>query len=107
MHPWQLGSWVESMSAREVNFLFVLSHAEKMEQAEDAVMQEAEQGGQTSADAESVSVDPDTASVTASAATSSTTSNKQFDVVDSRRRPPTAHEKKVEEKKELEKKLKG
>ena len=79
-----------------------------MEQAEDAHMQEVDQGGQASVDTESVSVDADSGSVAASTAASSTISNEQFDVVDSRRRPASAVEKKkMEEKKELEKKLKG
>jgi hypothetical protein len=79
-----------------------------MEQAEDANMHEAEQGGQASVETKLVSVDAESGSVTASAAASSSTSKEQFDVVDSRHRPPTALEKKkVQEKKELESKLKG
>jgi hypothetical protein len=67
-------------------------------------MPEAEQSGQAAGDTESVDVESD--SVTPSTATSS--SNEQFDVVDARRRPLTAHEKKKnEEKKELEKRLKS
>jgi hypothetical protein len=58
-----------------------------MEQAEDAHMHKAEQGGQASVETESVSVDAKPGSVTASTAASSTTSNEQFDVVDSHCRP--------------------
>jgi hypothetical protein len=73
-------------------------------QCEDAAMHEAEQSGQESVD--TGSNDAETGSVTPSVATSS--SNEQFDVVDARRRPATAQEKKkIEEKKELEKRLKG
>jgi hypothetical protein len=75
-----------------------------MEQVEDAPMQEVNPAGP---ETESVSVDVDSGSVAASTVASST-SCEQFDVVDARRRPQTALEKrKVEEKKELERKLKG
>jgi hypothetical protein len=78
-----------------------------MEQVEDAHMQDANQGGQASMETESASVDIDSGSLAASTVGSST-SSEQFDVVDARHRPQTALEKrKVEEKKELEQKLKG
>jgi hypothetical protein len=79
-----------------------------MEQVEDAHMPDADQGGQASLETQSVSAYVESSSVAASTVASSTTSNQQFDVVDARRHPPTALEKrKVEEKKELERKLKG